>query len=138
MTYEGRIVPGTDTPAALNLLRTAAKEGSLGLREGRVHLVLFIADGRPNLRHIDIGITQDEANRRTERAGNRLHAAKIYDRIYAIGITGNQPFGNTLKVIADPSSLVFPIDGFNDDAFAQLGRDLALQICDRELRKPSL
>ena len=123
---------GTNTPAALDLLQTAGRDGSLGLRDGLVHIALFLTDGRPNLKHIDPDIGLAEANQRTEVAGNRLHNAEIYNQIYAIGIEGRKPLGKTLDFIADPESLVFPIAGFTEDLFAQLGIDIAEQFCDRK------
>ena len=123
---------GTNTPDALDLMRTAGRSSMLGLRDGFVHIGVFITDGRPNLKHIDENINQGEANEITEVAGNRLHGAEIYDQIYAIGIEGNKPLGQTLEFIADPESLVFPIEGFDETLFQQLGRDLAEQFCNRK------
>ena len=85
---------GTNTPSALDLLRIAGLDGRLGLRDGFVHIGVVITDGRPNLNHLNISRT--EANERTETAGNRLHDAEIYDQIYAIGIEGTKPLGDTL------------------------------------------
>ena len=123
---------GTNTPAALDLLLNAGQDGTLGLRDDFVHIVLFITDGRQNLKHIDRGIDLTEANQRTEVAGIRLHDSEIYDQIYAIGIEGSKPLGQTLDFIADPKSLVYPIAGFDEDLFAELGSDIAEQFCDRE------
>ena len=123
---------GTNTPSALDLLRTAGQSSMLGLRDGFVHIAMFLTDGRPNLKHIDSDIGLSEANQRTEVAGNRLHDADIYDQIYAIGIEGSKPLGKTLNFIADPESLVFPIAGFDEDLFTQLGIDIAEQFCDRK------
>ena len=123
---------GTNTPDALDLMRTAGQSSMLGLRDGFVHIGVFLTDGRPNLKHIDENINQGEANEITEVAGNRLHGAEIYDQIYAIGIEGNKPLGQTLEFIADPESLVFPIEGFDNTLFQQLGRDLAEQFCNRK------
>ena len=123
---------GTNTPDALDLMRTAGQSSMLGLRDGFVHIGVFLTDGRPNLKHIDQNINQGEANDITEVAGNRLHGAEIYDQIYAIGIEGNKPLGQTLEFIADPKSLVFPIEGFDETLFQQLGRDLAEQFCNRK------
>ena len=123
---------GTNTPDALDLLRTAGQSSMLGLRDDFVHIAVFLTDGRPNLKHIDRNISQGQANERTEVAGNRLHDAEIYDQIYAIGIEGNKPLGQTLEFIADPESLVFPIDGFNETLFQQLGRQIAVEFCNRK------
>ena len=123
---------GTNTPDALDVMRIAGQNGSLGLREGFVHIGVFITDGRPNLLHINRSISQSEANRRTEDAGNRLHEAGIFDQIYAIGIKGKKPLGNTLEFIADPESLVFPIAGFDECRFMELGNNITRMFCDRK------
>ena len=123
---------GTNTPAALDLLRVASQDGSLGLSEDNVHIALVMTDGRPNLRHIDRNIDQTEADQRTERAGNRLHRAGTFDQIYAIGIEGQHPIRDTLGFIADPPSLAFAIDGFDQSLFVQAGQDLVREFCDRK------
>ena len=48
------VCTGTNTPAALDLLRIAGLDGRLGLRDGFVHLGVVITDGRPNLNHLNI------------------------------------------------------------------------------------
>ena len=121
---------GTNTPSALDLLRIAGLDGRLGLRDGFVHIGVVITDGRPNLNHLNI--SKDEANELTETAGNRLHEAEIYDQIYAIGIEGNKPLGDTLRFIADPEELVFPIAGFDDKLFAELRRNISREFCNRK------
>ena len=123
---------GTNTPDALDVMRIAGQNGSLGLRDGFVHIGVFITDGRPNLKHISQSIGQTEANRMTEVAGNRLHEANIFDQIYAIGIEGNKLLGQTLEFIADPKSLVFSIGGFDEDLFMELGRNVTRTFCDRK------
>ena len=40
---------GTNTPEALDVIRLAAQNGSLGLRDGIVHLGVVITDGNPRL-----------------------------------------------------------------------------------------
>ena len=121
---------GTNTPSALDLLRIAGSDGRLGLRDGFVHLGVVITDGRPNLNHLNI--SRDEANKRTEIAGDRLHEAEIYDQIYAIGIEGSRPLGDTLKFIADPEELVFPVAGFDEELFDELRRNISGQFCNCE------
>ena len=121
---------GTNTPSALDLLRIAGLDGGLGLRNGFVHIGVVITDGRPNLNHLNINRT--EASKRTKIAGDRLHEAEIYDQIYAIGVNGTKPIGNTLSFIADPEELVFPIAGFDEDLFAELRRNISIKFCDRE------
>ena len=121
---------GTNTPSALDLLRIAGSDGRLGLRDGFVHIALVITDGRPNLNHE--GISRDEASELTEIAGDRLHEAEIYDQIYAIGIEGSKPLGDTLKFIADPEGLEFPVAGFDEEFFDELRRNISGQFCNCE------
>ena len=121
---------GTNTPSALDLLRTAGLDGRLGLRDDFFHIALVITDGRPNLNHLNI--SKDEASKLTKTAGNRLRDAEIYDEIYAIGIEGTKPFGDTLSFIADPEELAFPLAVFDKELFAKLGRDISGQFCNRE------
>ena len=121
---------GTNTPSALELLRIAGLDGRLGLRDGFVHIGVVITDGRPNLNHL--GISKIEARERTETAGNILHEAKIYDQIYAIGVEGTKPLGDTLSFIADPEELAFPVAGFKKELFAELRRNISRQLCNRE------
>ena len=123
---------GTNSPAALDLLRIAGQNGTLGLRHGFVHIGVFITDGRPYLRHINSSIKGKVADRMTKNAGDRLHEAGIYDQIYAIGIEANKRLGDTLNFIADPKSLVFSINDFNEELFMQLGRNITEQFCNRE------
>ena len=122
---------GTNTSSALDLLRIAGLDGRLGLRDGFVHIGVVITDGRPNLKHLNI-TDKDEAFEQTETAGNRLHEAEVYDQIYAIGIEENRPLGNTLRFIADPKELVFPIAGFDEELFAELRRNISRQFCNRK------
>ena len=122
---------GTNTPAALDLMRIAAQNGSLGLsarRSDRARIALVITDGRPNLR----GIDQTEAEQRTERAGNLLRQSGEYDQIYAVGIEGQHPIRDTLRFIASPPSLEFPIAEFSEELFNQLSMDIAREFCNRK------
>ena len=125
---------GTNTPAALDLLRVAAQNGSLGLSANNVHIALVMTDGRPNLRHIDRSIDQTEADQRTERAGNRLHQAGVFDQIYAVGIEGQHPIRDTLGFIAEPPSLAFTIAGFNQSVFTEARMNIAREFCNRKLK----
>ena len=123
---------GTNTPAALDLLRLAAQDGTLGLSDDNVHIALVMTDGRPNLRHIDRNIDQTEADQRTERAGNWLHQARVFDQIYAVGIEGIHPIRDTLGLIAYPSSLQFTIPAFNETFFTEAGVAVAREFCNRK------
>ena len=122
---------GTNTPDVLTLLRIAGKDGRLGLRNDTVKVVVFITDGRPNLSHLDI--SRKQANKNTKKAAIRLHGSEIYDQIYAIGIEGNKPIGNTLTTIANPPSLVFLLARFDAALFESLTRNLTSSFCDCKL-----
>ena len=123
---------GTNTPEALNLLVDAAQDGTLGLRNDTVHIAVFITDGRPHIKHLRN--QSSNASEATMAAANRLHESKIYDHVYAVGIKGNnKPIGKFIEYIAYPSSLVFPIAGFNADLFEKLGRNLTSQFCDGKI-----
>ena len=119
---------GTNTPAALDLLRIAGSNGSLGLRDDILHIGVVITDGRPNLKHKNVG----NGKKRTKIAGNKLHKKKIYNQIYAIGIEGKRPLGNTLRLIADPKELVFSIAGFKKGQFTQLRENITRELCNRK------
>ena len=127
-----RFRKGTNTPAALNLMRTAAQDGSLGLRDDRMQVAVVITDGRPNLKHIGISEKQD-ADERTEHAGNILCDANIYEQIYAIGIEGRGgKIRDTLRFIADPPELTFLIANFSRELFNETAENTARQFCDRK------
>ena len=123
---------GTNTPAALNLMRTAAQDGSLGLRDDRVQVAVVITGGRPSLRHIGIPSAR-EADEQTEHAGNILHDADIYEQIYAIGIEGGRgEIRDTLRFIADPPELTFLIATFSQELFNETAENTSRQFCDRK------
>ena len=69
---------GTNTAAALNLLRTAAAQpnGALDLRSGYVPIAIVVTDGQSNDRTA------------TLNAARALHASNIYDQVYAVGVSG--------------------------------------------------
>jgi len=129
---------GTDTPAALNLMRTAARAKSgrryLGLRNDVPRIAVFITDGRPNLNYLKPSkISETEADQITERAGRLLHDANIYDQIYAIGIQGKKgEIRDTLRFIADPPELTFLIENFSQERFDEAVANITRQFCDRE------
>ena len=115
---------GTNIPAALNLLRNAGGRcGTLGLSYSKMHIVIFITDGSTHLP----GIDQSEARQLTMRAGNKLHDAMIYDKIYAVGI---EKTVTTLHYIANPSSLVFSIPEFNQSLFAKIRTSISTELCE--------
>ena len=106
---------GTDTDAALDLLRTAGGDGRLGLRPGYVHVAIVVTDGRSS----DQGATI--------RAANALHASNIYDQVYAVGVSGADM--TELRAIATSPSLVFFTTNFNNAAIRALQLDLTQELC---------
>ena len=130
-----RFRQGTNTPAALDLLRTAAEDGSLGLSDNRqriVRIAVFITDGRPSLNHIR-PTRPEEADQLTEQAGNRLHRSGAYDEIYAIGIQGGRgEIRDTLRFIADSPDRIFSIESFSVELFEEAAVNISRQFCDRK------
>ena len=117
---------GTDTPEALRLLKTAgAINGRLGLRDGKIHIAVFITDGKTNLNHRNKA--DPEADRETELAGNELHESRFYDQIYAVGINESE---NTLSYIATPPSLTFSLAELNQNLINELTTNISKILCD--------
>ena len=78
---------GTNTQEALNLMRTAAQDYTLVIRNEKVHIAVFISDDRRlNIKHL--GVSNDIAIENTETAGNRLHGSDIYDQVYGVALKG--------------------------------------------------
>ena len=113
---------GTNTPAALQLLKTAGGNGTLGLRDGKIHIAVFITDGKTRL-----GRDQDKADEKTRLAGNELRDSRLYDQVHAVGIKGNE---NTLSYIATPPSLTFSLFEFNQSLFNELTMNISKILCD--------
>ena len=111
---------GTNTPAVLNLLKDAGKNGSLGLRSDSIKVVFMITDGRPK---------GNNATKITRTAATNLHKSGIYDRIYAIGIEANKPIGKALNYISYPPSLIFPLPGFDETLFHSVIQSFLVSFC---------
>ena len=131
-----RFRQGTNTPAALDLMRTAAEDGSLGLSDDRqriVRVAVFITDGRPSLGHIR-PTPSEVADQLTDQAGTRLHRSGAYDEIYAIGIQGGRgEIRDTLGFIADSPDRIFPLESFSQELFREAADNITRQFCDRKL-----
>ena len=125
---------GTNTPAAINLMQTAAENGTLGLSNDREHtprIAVFITDGKPSLGYLNIN--QTKAYQMTKDAGKSLHDANIYDVIYAVGIQGKKgEIRDTLGFIADPPQHTFSIANFSEQLFNETTENITRQFCDRE------
>ena len=124
---------GTNTPAALDLMREAGQNDKLGLGDNTLHIGVVITDGNPYLMHISQSLSQNIAIQRTEAAGDRLHKSGLYDQVYAIGIKGNVPIGEaTLRAIADTESRIFNVVGFDEASLMEIAREVVEEFCDRE------
>ena len=115
----------TNTPAALRLLKTAGANGTLGLRDGKIHIAVIITDGKTRLER-----GQDEADEQTKLAGNELRDSRLYDQIYAVGHGTGEQSENTLSYIATPSSLAFSLVKFNQSLFNGLTTNISKILCD--------
>ena len=121
---------GTNTPGVLNLIRTAAEDGSLGLNlEDRVQVAIIITDGRPSLPNVGRMVSTEL----TRRAGEELRRAEIYEQIYAVGIEGREdrPINqDTLELITGNRDTTFLIGGFTQEEFNEAAQNLSRQVCD--------
>ena len=128
---------GTNTPHALDLLRTAGQSGGeLRLRDDptTTKIVIFVTDGRANRRPITRDPNRDMDVIDTEIAAERLHDSRIYDQIYAVGIQGDNRAinGTQLEAIATDHSLVYNITGFTQPVFEELRENLTRLVCRRK------
>ena len=133
---------GTNTPDALNLLRTAGRSGgNLRLRNDSAtsKIAVIITDGRANNRRIsnvpNVTRSREMDSIDTEIAAELLHESRIYNQIYTVGIQGDDRDINVtqLEAIATDRSLVYNITGFNQSLFKELQQNLTRLICRRKL-----
>ena len=96
---------GTNTAGALRLLRFAAENELLGLRNGSSKIAIVITDGMSN-RPIQ-----------TELAADELHSLNIFE-IYAVGIGSADQ--TELGTIASSPEFVFFTPDFNIDGLEQI------------------
>ena len=106
---------GTNTAAALDLLRTAGQPGgALNLRNGYTHVAMIITDGRSSNQQA------------TLTAASALHSSNIYDQVYAIGVSG--AVATELNAIASDPSLVFFTSNFDSNSVAALEQSVTQQL----------
>ena len=123
---------GTNLPAALDLLRTAGRQGgNLRLRDDPdvQKIAVILTDGRPN----QVGNPFDVSVRNTEAAAARLQESGIYDQIYGIGIRGNREINfEELRFIASDPALALVVEDFTVEFFNQIQGQLTAAICGRK------
>ena len=119
---------GTNTPAALDLMRVAGKNGSLGLRDGFINLGVLITDGNPRLsfQRVSAGVMKD----RTRRASKELHGSNIYNEIYAVGI--GKIDSEVLTSIASSTDNILRADRFSESRIDELRKILIRELCTGE------
>lgn len=136
---------GTNIPEALELLRVAGENGSLGLRnESDYKSVVFVTDGRTNTLDLEkekLGLTsalrgakknkhlkKDENN--TLINAQKLHRSGVYDQVFAIGIKAKSDISKKQLDAIDSANNAILVEGFNEtnDAFENI-QEL---FCDRE------
>ena len=126
----------TNTPHALNLLRTAGQEGGeLGLRydSSTTHIAVIITDGRANT-YKHTGNRKRKDDKDTKKAARDLHESNVYDQIYCVGIRGkmNEIDNKQLEVIASDPSLTFVLGDFTEQTFKELEENLTSLVCGRK------
>ena len=107
---------GTNTAEALTLLRSAALNDALRLRDDSSKVAIIITDGQSNNQSA------------TSAAANRLHNLGIFD-VYAVGIGGANR--DELKRIASDPELALFISTFNSAGLQQLKENISLQLCSK-------
>ena len=108
---------GTSISLVLNLLRVSSQpNGAMMLREGFPHIAVVVTDGRAH--------DTDEAM----IAAQKLHDAKIFDQVHAVGI-GRKIREDELRRIASDPSLVNFLTDFEESLFVGLQQNLRRQVC---------
>ena len=102
---------GTNTHTALQL--DGARDGRLGLTDGRPHVAIVVTDGRST------------NPRELVTAASDLHAENIY-RVYAAGV-GDRVDISELEFIAGNPSFAFTTDTFDATALVELEESISQQ-----------
>jgi len=105
----------TNTAEALRLLLSSARDGTMGLRNGRPHIAIVVTDGESNNRNATI------------TAASKLHADGSFNQVYAVGVGGANL--TELRVIASDPSLVRSTSSFDASAVQALQYNITEQLC---------
>ena len=125
---------GTNTPAALDLLRTAGQRGGeLALRRDNPdinQIAVILTDGVANNGPLN-GRGIKLSAKDTEIAADKLKKANIYDFIFAVGVLEEEKMinENQLKDIAT-DRLVFVINDFDRGEFKRLQKEFTNVVCE--------
>ena len=142
---------GTNIPEALDLLRKAGGNGTLGLRnDSEYKCVIFITDGRSNTVQLvaeqqGVGrITDDFRTAQLEKDKNntksnakKLHDSEVYNQVFAIGVKGKRELAKDELSAIDSANNPIEITGFNETEFSNALGQIQNLFCDREY-KPSM
>ena len=109
----------TYTNEALDLLRTSALDGSMGLRERRHHVAIVVTDGRSSVLPL------------TVTAASRLHSETAY-QVYAVGV--NQALQSELEIIATDPTLTFHTNNFDAATLQKLQQSVTQTLCESKLQ----
>ena len=105
---------GTNTVEALTLLLSAARNGTLGLRNDSSKVAIVITDGRSS------------STSATLSAAASLHASNIFD-VFAVGV--DRAYMPELEGIASSPEFVFFTNLFTSDGIQELQERIFPQLC---------
>lgn len=104
----------TNTAAALNLLLSSARRGTLGIRDDSSSVAIVISDGESNNQSATLS------------AAASLHASNLFD-VYAVGVDGANL--TELEGIASNPEFVFYTSSFDYMALQQLQDRIISHLC---------
>jgi len=105
----------TNTAAALRLLVSSHRNGNIQLRDGKRHVAIIVTDGR------------SYNSRFTQRDAAALHAADIYDEIFAVGL-GSANIAELEVIASDPAHVLFD-QNIDERAIRELQQNITHQLC---------
>jgi len=105
----------TNTAAALRLLVSSHRNGNIQLRDEHKHVAIIVTD---RISH---------NSRFTQRDAAALHAADIYDEIFAVGV-GSANITELEIIASDPSHVLFDRN-VDERAIDELQRSITHRLC---------
>ena len=104
----------THTHLGLEHLLSTARDGSLGIRNGRPHVAIVVTDGKSRYENL------------TSAAAMDLRNSGIF-QVYAAGVAGADE--DELRIIASDPSLAFFTNNFDLVAITELEKRISTQLC---------